>query len=419
MASYAAYRCDFNEGDLIDGRFRVTGKLGDGSYGNVYKVVDGNNRIYALKLLRLWEVSSDYYDELVRRFEMEYRVSHMDSDYFVRSHDYGQVEGNPYFTMEFCPGGNLSQLGEKTLDNLTVIAHDILRGLHDLHSSGLVHRDLKPENVMVKTNGVYALTDFGIVGNKKRSLTSRNWLGRPRQVFGTYLYMAPEQAERERGGVTYLPTIDIFSFGVMMYEIITCGSFPFGEVKDQKDIGPYQENAKKGTWNYKLLRTSPIGLRWEKVIRKCLMPDYRLRYQSVQEILPDIPEIDWKGESKTGDVKRLTITMGSEMGRQYILSELLHNGRKMIRVGRETDNDIVLKEDNTFYISRHHFTLELDRDGVTWYVRDGQWSSEHKQWLPSMNGTYLGPVRIGTERTKISVGEVITIGNIKLLIETI
>ena len=94
MASYAAYRCDFNEGDLIDGRFRVTGKLGDGSYGNVYKVVDGNNRIYALKLLRLWEVSSDYYDELVRRFEMEYRVSHMDSDYFVRSHDYGQVEGN-------------------------------------------------------------------------------------------------------------------------------------------------------------------------------------------------------------------------------------------------------------------------------------------------------------------------------------
>lgn len=414
-----AYRCDYSVGDLIDGQFRVTGKLGTGSYGNVYKVLDINNRVYALKLLRLWDVPAECHEELVKRFEMEYRVSRMDSNYFVRSCDYGKVDGNPYFTMEFCPGGNLSQLGEKALDHLAVIAHDILRGLYDLHSSGLVHRDLKPENVMVKANGVYALTDFGIVGNKKRSLTSRNWLGRPRQVFGTYLYMAPEQAERERGGVCYLPTTDIFSFGVMMYEIITQGAFPFGELKEEKDLAPYQENARKGNWNYKLLRTSPVGLRWEKVIRKCIEPDYRLRYQSVQEILPDIPEIDWSVEKKTGDVKRITITMGVELGRQYVLSQLLHNGKRMLRVGRETDNDIVLKEDNTSFISRHHFTLELDRNGVTWYVRDGQWNVEQKQWISSTNGTYLGPVRLGTDRTKITVGEVITTGNIKILIETI
>ena len=111
--------------------------------------------------------------------------------------------------------------------------------------------------------------------------------------------------------------------------------------------------------------------------------------------------------------------MGVELGRQYVLSQLLHNGKRMLRVGRETDNDIVLKEDNTSFISRHHFTLELDRNGVTWYVRDGQWNVEQKQWIPSTNGTYLGPVRLGTDRTKITVGEVITTGNIKILIETI
>lgn len=414
-----AYRCDYNEGDLIDGRYRVESKLGTGSFGNVYKVRDVDNHIYALKLLRLWDVPDQIHEELVKRFEMEYHVSRTNSEYFVRSYDFSNVNGNPYFTMEYCPGGNLSQLGEKALDNLTKIAHDILRGLHDLHSSGLVHRDLKPENVMIKDSGIAALTDFGIVGDRKGRMTTKNWLGRPRQVFGTYLYMSPEQADREGGGVTYLPTADIFSFGVMMYEIITQGYFPFGELNSKEDLAPYQTNAKKGIWNYKLLRTSAVGIQWERIIRKCLMPDYRLRYHSVEEIIADIPGLNWSVGSSCGDVKRIIITLGSEMGKEFILSDLLKGGKRMLRLGREADNDIILKETLTSYVSRYHFTLELDRDGVTWYIRDGQWRMDQKQWLPSTNGTYLGPTMLSTERTKIKVGDVITVGDIKILIETI
>ena len=372
-----------------------------------------------MKLLRLWDVPDGIHDELVKRFEMEFRVSHTNSEYFVRSYESGHVNGNPYFIMEYCPGGNLSQLGEKALDNLTKISHDILRGLHELHSSGLVHRDLKPENVMIKENGIAALTDFGIVGDKNGRMTSKNWRGRPRQVFGTYLYMSPEQADREAGGVTYLPTADIFSFGVMMYEIITQGSFPFGELKDQKDLLPYQANAKKGIWNYKLLRQSSIGVQWERIIRKCLMADYRLRYHSVQEIIADIPDISWSGGSHTGEVKRIIITLGSEIGKEFILSDLLQNSKRMLRLGREYDNDIVLKETLSSYVSRYHFTLEMDKDGTSWYIRDGQWRMDQKQWVPSTNGTYLGPVKLRTERTKLSVGDVITVGDIKILIETI
>lgn len=414
-----AYRCDYKDGDLIDGRYRVESQLGTGSFGNVYKVRDADNRVYALKLLRLWDVPDGIHDELVKRFEMEFRVSHTNSEYFVRSYESGHVNGNPYFIMEYCPGGNLSQLGEKALDNLTKISHDILRGLHELHSSGLVHRDLKPENVMIKENGIAALTDFGIVGDKNRRMTSTNWRGRPRQVFGTYLYMSPEQADRAAGGVTYLPTADIFSFGVMMYEIITQGSFPFGELKDQKDLLPYQANAKKGIWNYKLLRQSSIGVQWERIIRKCLMADYRLRYHSVQEIIADIPGISWSGGSHTGEVKRIIITLGSEIGKEFILSDLLQNSKRMLRLGREYDNDIVLKETLSSYVSRYHFTLEMDKDGTSWYIRDGQWRMDQKQWVPSTNGTYLGPVKLRTERTKLSVGDVITVGDIKILIETI
>ena len=413
-----AYRCDYNEGDLIDGKYRVESRLGTGSFGNVYKVRDADNHVYALKLLRLWDVPDEIHEELVKRFDMEYRVSNrIDSEYFVRSFDFGQVNGNPYFTMEFCHGGNLAQMGESALNNINKIAHDILRGLHDLHRSGLVHRDLKPENVMIKDNGIAALTDFGIVGGGR--LTSKNWLGRPKQVFGTYLYMAPEQAGRERGGVTNLPTTDIFSFGVMMYEIITKGSFPFGELTKSEDLAPYQANAQNGVWNYKLLRRSAVGVQWEKIIRKCIMADYHLRYHTVKEIISDIPEMSWSMGERGGDVKRILITLGPDMGKEYNLADLLTGGKRMLRVGREEDNDIVLSETVTSYVSRYHFTFELDKDAVTWYIRDGQWRMDMKQWVGSTNGTYLGSTKLGSERTRITVGDVVTVGDVKLLIETI
>lgn len=414
-----AYRCDYNEGDLIDGRFRVESKLGTGSFGNVYKVRDIDNNVYALKMLRLWDVPNESHDELIKRFTMEYRVSRTNSEYFVRSYEFGQDNGNPYFTMEFCPGGNLAQLGDRALANLQKIAQDILHGLHDLHSSGLVHRDLKPENIMIKGNGIAALTDFGIVGDKRGSVTSKNWRGRPRQVFGTYLYMAPEQADREGGGVTYLPTADIFSFGVMMYEIITKGFFPFGVLNDSKDLIPYQTNAKKGIWNDKLLRSSVLGMQWEGVIRKCLMPDYRMRYHTVQEIIADMPEMNWSTGECIGDVKRVVITLGADMGKEFILADCLSGGKRMLRLGREEDNDIVLRETLTSYVSRYHFTLELDKDGVTWYIRDGQWRMEQKQWVGSTNGTYLGSTKVNSDRNVIKVGDVITVGDIKILVETI
>ena len=106
------------------------------------------------------------------------------------------------------------------------------------------------------------------------------------------------------------------------------------------------------------------------------------------------------------------------MGKEFILSDLLQNGKRMIRLGREVDNDVVLKETFTSYVSRYHFTLEVDKDGTTWYIRDGQWRIDQKQWIPSTNGTYLGHTKLGTERTEVRVGDVITVGDIKILIET-
>ncbi len=173
-----AYRLDVNEGQLIDGKYRIQKHIGSGSYGDVYKVVDALGVAYALKLLRLWEVGSDLHDGLIEKFEQEYKTARIQSEYLVHSLDSGVVRGNPYIVMEFCPAGDLSKMIGKDTSQLPRYAHDILKGLYVLHSEGKVHRDMKPENVLFRPNGHAALTDFGIVGemDKSKRMSEVGWL---------------------------------------------------------------------------------------------------------------------------------------------------------------------------------------------------------------------------------------------------
>ena len=241
-----AYRLDIKTGDLIDGKYTVIDRIGSGSYGDVYKVKDLRGNNYALKLLRLWEVSNELHDPLVAKFDQEYKTGKLTSEYLIHSLDFGVVKGNPYLLMEYCPSGDLSKLIGKDLSKLPSFAHDILEGLHTLHSEGKVHRDLKPENVLIRNNGKAALTDFGVVGEMDQSKRMSEvgwWKKRPKQVQGTPLYMAPEMANRVGGGVTYLPTVDIWSFGVMMFELLTGSSFPFGNIEKIEGAAIYAGGA--------------------------------------------------------------------------------------------------------------------------------------------------------------------------------
>ena len=122
--------------------------------------------------------------------------------------------------MEFCPGGDLNSLTQAETALISKARYEVLLGLYDLHINGKVHRDLKPENVLFKKDGTAALTDFGISGDRNRRMTERNVFGKPNQIFGTYAYMPPEQVNRSRGMATVLPTTDIFSFGVVLYQLV-------------------------------------------------------------------------------------------------------------------------------------------------------------------------------------------------------
>lgn len=100
--------------------------------------------------------------------------------------------------MEYCSGGDLTPYLGSGSSKIPLICQQILIGLHALHTRGKVHRDLKPENVLFKSNGIAALTDFGIAGDRNKRMTERNIFGKPNQIFGTYAYMPPEQVNRMR-----------------------------------------------------------------------------------------------------------------------------------------------------------------------------------------------------------------------------
>jgi len=145
-------RQDCKPGDWINNRYRVESVLGEGSFGVVYKVKDNSGQVWALKLLRLWEVPSTIRQPLIERFDMEYRTGRIVSRNLVHSVDTGYLKGNPYIVMEFCEGGDISRYIGSADAPLSRLAHDILNGLNDLHINGKVHRDLKPENVLLKAD---------------------------------------------------------------------------------------------------------------------------------------------------------------------------------------------------------------------------------------------------------------------------
>ena len=417
-------RCDFNPGDVIDSNYVVRNTLGHGSYGVVYLVTDSIGDEYALKLLKLWEVPAEIRSPMVARFDMEFETGQIKSKYLVHSYSHGIENGNPYIVMDYCPGGDLYQ-NSSSLD-LYKVAYCVLFGLKSLHQSGKVHRDLKPENVLKTKTGDYALTDFGIAGDRTKRMTELNIVGKPKQIFGTYAYMPPEQVNPRRDA-TVLPTTDIFSFGVMMYQLIT-GYLPFGDLNDERSLITYLQNSKHGKWNRDMLSNITTGKDWYTLIEGCLQPNIHNRLQNVDEVLRTLPmgmRPDWQDYPEDSFSKEiingllLRVMHGEEYGRVYYLDDIVNQKRNSIllmgRQNMQSFNDIAIREDNSSYVSRSHCTLELDYNLGEWVIRDGQWQS--KQWRKSTNGTFLNSSEVNTDGLIIKPGDIISIGDTKLRVE--
>jgi len=422
-----ANRCDFSIGDYIDGHYRVTKGLGEGSFGKVYRVSDGQGHDYALKLLKLWEVHPDIREKLVDRFDMEYQTGRIESPYLVHSVSHGFTEGNPYIVMEFCPGGDLKGASKTT--DWSLVGQQVLMGLKALHACGKVHRDLKPENVLFKSNGIAALTDFGISGDRNKRMTERNILGKPQQIFGTYAYMPPEQVCPRNGDATVLPTTDIFSFGVMMYELLT-GELPYGSLRDENELVVYIKNGREGNWNRNKLTSTPQGSQFYRTIEGCLASDFRQRLQSVDDVMATLPMVKGMQPAlpeneafKVPSVIRglqLRVMQGEEYGKVYDITQMARRSY-VLTMGREAagvENAISIMEYQSSYISRKHCTLEYETGSRTWFIRDGQWDNGTAGgWKRSMNGTFVNSKEVFQNGYYLQPGDIITIGDTKLRVE--
>ncbi len=429
--------CDFKSGSIIDGTYVVDGILGEGSFGIVYRVHNLRSTVnitYALKLLKLWTIPFHEREKVLLRFDQEYETGRIRSPYLVQSLDKGMVNGNPYIVMEFCPGGDLLEGVKRGKIDLPKAASEILMGLKALHINGKVHRDLKPENVLMKEDGVMALTDFGIAGDRNKRLTERGVNGIPAEQMGTYAFMPPEQVNPKRGDATVLPTTDMFAFGVLMYRMLT-GKYPFGSVDTQPELYKYVMRAKEGQWDRNGLLA--VGARdWMRLLDECLKPDFNERLQSAEAALTYVPESSARNNAAS-EMERvsaaagappivngvaLRIMQGEEYGKVYYLTDMIRQtGRRILTVGRidpEVKNMIAIREDQSNYISRMHCTIEYYPESDSWLIRDGQWDSgAPTRWRISMNGTYVGSSDVPVSGLPVNHGDIISVGDAKLRLE--
>src|SRR5262245_36091324 len=270
------------------GHYRIVNTLGVGGMGEVYLAEDTRlGRRVALKLLPDFFTNDS---ESAQRFRQEARAaSALNQANIIVIHDIGEAAGRHYIAMEYVEGETLrARLARARLQLAEAldIAAQVAAALAAAHAAGIVHRDVKPENIMLRSDGVVKVLDFGIAklgkdeGTGLLPLPARLQLNtNPGMVLGTVSYMSPEQANAKDVD----SRADIWSLGCVIYEMVT-GHAPFeGETttellslilqKDPTDIA-------------RLATDTPSEL--QQIITKALKKDRAERYQNVKDLALDL-----------------------------------------------------------------------------------------------------------------------------------
>lgn len=409
--------------------YKVIKKIGEGGFGVVYLVKSkSTDKPYALKVLKLWLLKKSEQDNYRKRFNRAYKVMSTPSEHLVHSVDYGEINGNPFYVMEYCPNGDLLDYFDSVnkRDRETEVVrcmYQVLLGLNELHSQGMVHRDIKPENVMLRSDGTIVLNDFDLAGDENNRFTTQYFMGIPKQSFYTKAFAPPEQVNPIRGHkeVMVMPTIDIFAFAVMCYKLLI-GSFPFGSIRTDSDMAVYYAHVNNDDWDREALKKTNNASFWESVLEPCLKGDYQKRLGDINHLIiqfesqfPDICKVKERfyPPSNTDDYA-LEVVYGETSGEKIKLDTY----KGLLQMGRNTSdvqNDIELHDDAKHYVSRRHATMEWDNNSKHWFIRDGQFDKTRRSWNRSKNGTYVNSREIDDRNgVALNLGDMIYIGDMRL-----
>ncbi|MEG1291008.1 MAG: Stk1 family PASTA domain-containing Ser/Thr kinase, partial [Lachnospiraceae bacterium] len=266
------------EGIYLADRYEIVGKIGTGGMSDVYKAKDHTlGRFVAIKVLKQ-EFSEDV--NFVTKFRTEAQsAAGLEHPNIVNIYDVGSENGLYYIVMECIEGITLKtyieKKGQLSFKEAVSIAIQVGRGIETAHNKNIIHRDIKPQNIIISTEGKVKVTDFGIARAASSNTINSD-------VMGSVHYASPEQA---RNGFVDRKS-DIYSLGIVMYEMVT-GRVPFdGESTVAVAIQHLQEEMIVPS-----AYAPDLPISMEKIILKCTQKSPDRRYESISDLMVDLKKV--------------------------------------------------------------------------------------------------------------------------------
>jgi len=281
-------------GTVILKKYEIVKLLGSGGMGSVYQIKDTETNLdYAIKFLNKQQSN----DSAIRRFEIEARAANkLDHPNLIKVHESALLpDGQPFFIMDLVEGESLSEVlkkhGRLSVEKAAKIFIQVGFALSYAHSNGVVHRDIKPSNIMILTpdsatlGTVVKVVDFGIAKLTGQDEFSQQTLTRTGEIFGSPLYMSPEQCL----GTTVDQRSDLYSLGCVMFEALSGAPPLVGETALSTMLKHQAEAALS-------LKEASLGIEFpqsiERIVARLLSKDPNDRYQTAQHFTSDLVSFD-------------------------------------------------------------------------------------------------------------------------------
>jgi serine/threonine-protein kinase len=347
------------ETGTIINQYKIISAIGKGGMGEVFLAEDTKlDRKVALKILPL-EFAEDK-DRMCRFVREAKSASALNHPNIITIHEIGESNGTHFIATEFIDGKTLNeykQANPLNYKSALEIAIQVASALDEAHSAGIVHRDIKPDNVMIRANGLAKILDFGIAkvsatsasaSDSSEDATAIKSPTMPGMIIGTANYMSPEQA---KGKVVDART-DIFSFGVLLYEMIV-GQLPFEGENALEMIGAVLHKEPKPL-------NSEVPIEITKIINKFLRKDRDERYQTIKDVGNDLKDV--KQELEFQDNFERSIVPNLDENKTQILK-----ATTIDEVNQTTTNQTVASNPKTKYLTAGLLTLFLAVSGLFGY----------------------------------------------------